>query len=787
MQVKNFLTALLIIVFCTGLNAQTSDLVLQEEITPDYVSYLSDRETEWLDQVALGLDDAATMKAYMGLVFMAYAWTHIDGDTAFHELDSLGAIIEGDMSGMFDRIEDDIISMLDTMEIEAILTALTAFFDSGDYAAFRDFMDGTMSDLELEFDEVGMTFEDLFDDMDVHFAEENFVAHVDSIFNSSTDFEFSLQIVATDIPDSVMVFDRALFNHVDDLDHIGESMASHFDDFGTWMDSVMSEEGGDVMPGVASLRTGLDDMTEMLDTVCVILSSQPFSPFDLDTSPIDSIQDGIAEVDTLLGGKEYAFGPDDEGKTIKPLAILQNMPDAAIFDLYWEFYRVPDPENFTFGGIFPNGLDAHRLDLLAPDLVLNSWDDQETLELRLAVLEGLWEAELVLSPDDPDAHLGLAMIQAYHLAQDNMEIFSDIFRLLDAGRIDSLTYLYAWESVNFLDDLDEIDEHLSYFTDPDEFTHFVALIKSTGDAYGPYEIGPGTEFEIANISMPMVVGVQIQLGLVRGGLGLIVDGITAIYDELDDIFVLNLDPTVLDFSTVESDSDLVLMLELSNPDFLSLTPYGVDQFIAAGDALEAGFADLNEFFALMMDLAYAMQPYQDDFDMDGDMFIDDMEMMEAVTFELWQDFAYPDSMINIGDEDMNLSAWFDNPPASFLQMWKDYVFGIDSTWGGLFPDRYVGIDIPGSGIRPRKFRLHSAYPNPFNPVTVIPFDIPWNGYVEVSIYNVRGEQVRILHQGVTQAGRKALVWNAAGLPSDLYLYRVSFDGQSETGKVLLLK
>ncbi len=788
MSLKSKYSVFLVPVLVFSLSAQTPDLILQDEITPAYIAYLIGKEADWLIQVSGGIDDTPTMQAHTGLAILAFAWSHIDGDTMITEIDPITESIRTNLDTMVNRIGSDIIPMLETMQMNAFLTALTDFFDSGDYVAFRDFVQNTADSLGSDFDNFGMTVDEFFSDVDDNFAEEHFSSHIDSIFSNSADFNFTLQVLDTEFADTTFIFSRTFFDNLEDIAALGDSIDVDFDQFASWMDSVMSITGGDVMPGIAYLQDGLYDLTELLDTIRVVITSQPFAPFEIDPSPIDSIQLAIDELDSLLNGKEYEYNSDYEGYTIRPLAIIQNMPGNGLFDLYTDFYRSIDPPGYSFGGIFPYGLDPQSLDLISADMVLNDWDDFDAVQVRLDALELVWQAELFLEPDDPDAHLGIAFVQTLNIINDHMPVFEDIFRLLDAGRVDSLTYLYDWESVNFMDDLDDVDYHLDYYTNADEPAHFVVLIKTVEDAYDPYTIGPDSEFEIAHVPVPTVAAAQINMNLLRGGMDLIIQGSSNLYAELSDIFILELDPTILDFSTVESDSDLVLMLEQSNPNFLSLTSYGVDKFIEAGDALEEGFRSLHNFFTQMVTLANAMLPYEDDFDLDGLQMIADMEEIEEHTYEIWQDFAFIDSVTIIDDERVNLSAWFDYPPPSFLIMWKDLVFGIDSTLRGLFPDRpMVGTDPGATPSLPRKFIVHDAYPNPFNPVTLLSFDLPRAGNVNVTIFNLLGEQVTTLVDGYMTAGWKRIPWNATQQSSGIYFYRLRYERRIITNKLMYIK
>lgn len=83
--------------------------------------------------------------------------------------------------------------------------------------------------------------------------------------------------------------------------------------------------------------------------------------------------------------------------------------------------------------------------------------------------------------------------------------------------------------------------------------------------------------------------------------------------------------------------------------------------------------------------------------------------------------------------------------------------------------------------------LHQNYPNPFNPETSISFDLIENGLVTLSVYNPVGQQVATLVNGSMSAGRHTVQFNAAGLPSGLYFYRLTAGETVMQKKMLLLK
>ncbi|MBA65778.1 MAG: hypothetical protein CMG55_08260 [Candidatus Marinimicrobia bacterium] len=95
-------------------------------------------------------------------------------------------------------------------------------------------------------------------------------------------------------------------------------------------------------------------------------------------------------------------------------------------------------------------------------------------------------------------------------------------------------------------------------------------------------------------------------------------------------------------------------------------------------------------------------------------------------------------------------------------------------------------------VTPKEFVLLGNYPNPFNPVTTLRFDLDYTSKVNVTVYNILGNEIITLQNGELHAGRHAIQWNANNtygqkVPSGLYLYRVTSDNRILTGKMLLMK
>ena len=88
---------------------------------------------------------------------------------------------------------------------------------------------------------------------------------------------------------------------------------------------------------------------------------------------------------------------------------------------------------------------------------------------------------------------------------------------------------------------------------------------------------------------------------------------------------------------------------------------------------------------------------------------------------------------------------------------------------------------------PTVFSLSQNYPNPFNPSTTITFGLPHSASVEVSVFNLLGQRVVLLDEGMRQPGYHRLVLDGKGLASGVYLYRIQAGEFVKTKKLVLMK
>ncbi|MCK4579621.1 MAG: CotH kinase family protein [Candidatus Marinimicrobia bacterium] len=102
------------------------------------------------------------------------------------------------------------------------------------------------------------------------------------------------------------------------------------------------------------------------------------------------------------------------------------------------------------------------------------------------------------------------------------------------------------------------------------------------------------------------------------------------------------------------------------------------------------------------------------------------------------------------------------------------------------------LNVVTGNILPGTPALHQNFPNPFNPVTTIRYDLPRRAKVTLTIYDILGREVAVLINGEQGPGYHSVIWNGRnerGQPvsTGVYLYRIQAEGFAETRKMLLLR
>ncbi|MCP4632620.1 MAG: T9SS type A sorting domain-containing protein [candidate division Zixibacteria bacterium] len=90
-------------------------------------------------------------------------------------------------------------------------------------------------------------------------------------------------------------------------------------------------------------------------------------------------------------------------------------------------------------------------------------------------------------------------------------------------------------------------------------------------------------------------------------------------------------------------------------------------------------------------------------------------------------------------------------------------------------------------VIPHTTSLHDNYPNPFNPVTTISYDLANDGEVTLEVYNLMGQKMQTLVNGYESAGKKSITWDASTYSSSVYFYRLTTEDNVFTKKMTLMK
>ena len=88
---------------------------------------------------------------------------------------------------------------------------------------------------------------------------------------------------------------------------------------------------------------------------------------------------------------------------------------------------------------------------------------------------------------------------------------------------------------------------------------------------------------------------------------------------------------------------------------------------------------------------------------------------------------------------------------------------------------------------PKQFILYQNYPNPFNPSTTITYEMPTEGFVVLTVYDILGRLVKTLLNEEKPAGKHSVIFNSANFSNGVYFYKLRAGNYTQVRKMVLIK
>lgn len=133
---------------------------------------------------------------------------------------------------------------------------------------------------------------------------------------------------------------------------------------------------------------------------------------------------------------------------------------------------------------------------------------------------------------------------------------------------------------------------------------------------------------------------------------------------------------------------------------------------------------------------------------------------------------------------------FDSKTNLWIGTSPQWIGNGNCTLGGIVVYNPVGAVVKntnGEETNPKHYSLFQNYPNPFNPVTVIGYQLPVTSTISLKVYNLLGQEVATLFEGIRQPGNYEATFDGSELTSGIYFYRLMLGNYEETKKLILLK
>jgi hypothetical protein len=161
----------------------------------------------------------------------------------------------------------------------------------------------------------------------------------------------------------------------------------------------------------------------------------------------------------------------------------------------------------------------------------------------------------------------------------------------------------------------------------------------------------------------------------------------------------------------------------------------------------------------------------------------ELNISESAAFTLLDKFELLQYISDKDDENLNKSLY-----RSSLENCKNRLLDeFTGTEANVILKEMLELKDSDSNILPESYCLWDPYPNPFNPIVNLSYDLPENTKIRIDIFNIAGQKIRTLVDCAQVSGRYNINYNASHLASGMYIVRMLTPNFTEAKKMLLLK
>lgn len=227
-----------------------------------------------------------------------------------------------------------------------------------------------------------------------------------------------------------------------------------------------------------------------------------------------------------------------------------------------------------------------------------------------------------------------------------------------------------------------------------------------------------------------------------------------------------------------TERDTLVKVWIEGPESLLVGQTGLYKMLMAGGPAEAGGYNVAGRFGEMV--------LVDSFSEQHPLALNELTQAFSLPFPTTQDTIYWE----FGYKALESATDWDTIYSCGLSLVWDSIPDFRDRWnfGPKYPVKIISVtDVKDNISSPEDFVLYQNYPNPFNPTTTFGFRIPDFGFVNLKIYDALGKEVANLVDEEKSPGEYDVKFDASGLTSGIYFYKLEAGIYSSTKKMILLK